>query len=100
MATGLHLSTIGFTVRNALVTLGKPTTLLDLTVWLQQFWGMPGLFQGEIAAALAELERRGMVKQGEVREEWQATDARIFRLRSREQDGMSEDDHWEGWLSL
>jgi len=95
--TGLHLSTVGMSVRNALVMLGAQRTAPELMHCLSRAWPVAGLEVDEIAVALAELERRGLVRcNGET---YEATDPRFFRARSREQDGMSEDDHWQGWTT-
>jgi len=54
MATGLHLATVAFSVRNCLAAHGASRPPL-ITAMLRQRW------DSEVSAALAELKTRGMV---------------------------------------
>jgi hypothetical protein len=95
MATDLHSSTVGFSVRNALVMLGEPKHQVELTAWLQRYWPARGLDEADVEDALLELERRGLVERASALPGWwRAQDDRFFRNRPREQDGG---DGWEGW---
>ncbi len=93
--TSLHLSTVGMSVRNTLVMLGGRRTAEEIFAALRHAWPVELLDVEEITLALGALRIRGLVTiEGDG---YQATDKRFFRRRTREQEGMTDGDHWEGW---
>jgi hypothetical protein len=96
MATGVHGSTIGFSVRNFLAMRG-PQHPVAITSGLQKAYDAR-IDEEEVRLALGELERRSMVERGEGGL-FRATERRVFRHRPHWTVELPENDPrpWEGW---
>ena len=99
MATGLHLATVGFSVRNALAEMGASSAP---EVWnrLLARWNR-SIDLEEIFAALRKLVELGMVRQvGEHGGHFEALAPRRFTSRGRAGSLELAQKHspaWEGW---
>ncbi len=96
MATGLHLTTVAFSVRNRLAQLSGQQHPEQLLEDLQELW-LPNLDLDEVQSALAALVERGLVKACDGGR-FVATDHRIFIQRPNYK-ALAENDPraWEGW---
>lgn len=96
MATGFHIATIGWSVRN-LLALEGPAHPLRMTARLQELYH-PGISEEEIRRACGELERRGLIKPIGA-DRFVATHKTILQFRPHVQEAMREDDEraWQGW---
>lgn len=97
MATGLHLSTIAFSVRNCLAAFGPSRSIL-ITATLRQRWD-PAVDQDEVEKALGTLCERRMI---DVAPDGLCTarDPKVYQFR--QESGaveLEENDPraWEGW---
>lgn len=96
MATGFHLSTLAFSVRNVLAMYGAAHPVA-ITTRLQKLYH-PKVDEEEIRAALGELERRELVVVVGP-DQYAAKDRTVFHHRARVATVALDDDEtpWKGW---
>ncbi len=107
MATGLHLSTVGWSARNWCAmqqTSGNaPQHTLQILAGLRKWWDQK-LDEEELRRALGELEHRGMVR-AVAPQTFEATDPRPYRYRQHPPSDLTvaelevwlETQAWQGW---